>query len=413
MSWGPRAGSRLPRARTRWRCKRLIGILQQREHFHHQQVVRLAQLRHGEPGLALVVRAELFQQVVDLVLERDLGEDADRLGGFEPVLQRDQIQRRGRGGRRHGGNGRWGNGGSRRCGRLRRWRSGAGVFASRGRILPGVVSPESRLGVLVQVLRRVQVAAPPVRRSWRSAAVKRPARCRCGLRFRGRLRCGGLGRRNRRIRSGSCAACGQQQQQYDSVGDVHRWTPHQYPRTQLAGHRSMRPASSCRTVSRHERELQRTEKGAATKSLLSGCRAYGRGSRRPTAFVIRRVAVVRVARITTLRPVAHALVALEFDVDHVAAGWGQAWMVEFVSVTAPVGTEVVPVPPARASPLKVPPVTVMSAPARMVPWKFEAVSVASWATHQYTFGHSVPAASPAMTTEKPVPVRAPVPPVPT
>jgi len=42
----------------------------------------------------------------------------------------------------------------------------------------------------------------------------------------------------------------------------------------------------------------------------------------------------------------------------------------------------------------------------MVPWKFEAVSVASWATHQYTFGHSVPAASPAMTTEKPVPVRA-------
>ena len=48
----------------------------------------------------------------------------------------------------------------------------------------------------------------------------------------------------------------------------------------------------------------------------------------------------------------------------------------------------------------------------MVPWKFELVSVAAWATHQYTFGHAVPAASPAMTTEKLVPVRAPVPPVP-
>src|SRR5688572_20169120 len=55
------------------------------------------------------------------------------------------------------------------------------------------------------------------------------------------------------------------------------------------------------------------------------------------------------------------------------------------------------------------PVTVMAAPARMVPWKRDVVMVAASATHQYTSHDCAP---PAITTEKLVPVSAPVPPVP-
>ena len=44
----------------------------------------------------------------------------------------------------------------------------------------------------------------------------------------------------------------------------------------------------------------------------------------------------------------------------------------------------------------------------MVPWKFESVSVAAWATHQYTLQGEPP----SMPTDKLVPVRAPVPPEP-
>jgi hypothetical protein len=51
----------------------------------------------------------------------------------------------------------------------------------------------------------------------------------------------------------------------------------------------------------------------------------------------------------------------------------------------------------------------MAAPARIVPTKFEFVIVAAWATHHVTL-HGCP--PPAMTTEKAVPVRAPVPRVP-
>jgi hypothetical protein len=80
-----------------------------------------------------------------------------------------------------------------------------------------------------------------------------------------------------------------------------------------------------------------------------------------------------------------------------------------VNVTAPAGDKVVPDPPAKARPMNVPRVTVMSAPARIVPTKFESVIVAAWATHQYTL-HGTP--PPAMTTEKLVPVSAPVPPAP-
>ena len=51
----------------------------------------------------------------------------------------------------------------------------------------------------------------------------------------------------------------------------------------------------------------------------------------------------------------------------------------------------------------------MAAPERMVPWKPEVVSVVAASTHQYTL-HAWP---PAMTTCKPVPVRAPDASVPT
>src|SRR5205823_12453576 len=81
----------------------------------------------------------------------------------------------------------------------------------------------------------------------------------------------------------------------------------------------------------------------------------------------------------------------------------QPFSVPPVSVTAAL---------ASARPLKapaVPTVAVMAAPARMVPLKFEVVIVTACATHQVTLQGLPP---PAMTTEKPVPVRAPVPLVP-
>src|SRR5205823_942356 len=59
----------------------------------------------------------------------------------------------------------------------------------------------------------------------------------------------------------------------------------------------------------------------------------------------------------------------------------------------------------KASPLKVPRVRVMAAPARMFPTKFESVIVTAWATHQVTLQGCAP---PAMTTTKLVPVSAPV-----
>ncbi|MBK6613724.1 MAG: hypothetical protein IPG27_06395 [Ottowia sp.] len=56
------------------------------------------------------------------------------------------------------------------------------------------------------------------------------------------------------------------------------------------------------------------------------------------------------------------------------------------------------------------PVMVMAAPARRVPWKADVVIVTASATHQYTLHGSPPL---VMTTERLVPVKAPVPPVPT
>ena len=60
---------------------------------------------------------------------------------------------------------------------------------------------------------------------------------------------------------------------------------------------------------------------------------------------------------------------------------------------------------AKALPLWVPRVSVMAAPARIVPARFESVIVAASAVHHVTL-HGCP--PPAITTEKLVPVRAPV-----
>src|SRR3954463_2754806 len=63
------------------------------------------------------------------------------------------------------------------------------------------------------------------------------------------------------------------------------------------------------------------------------------------------------------------------------------------------------------SPFNVPRVTVMAAPARTVPTNFESVMVTACATCQYTWLHAS-ALPPCATTEKLVPVNAPVPSVP-
>src|SRR3954466_15863054 len=60
---------------------------------------------------------------------------------------------------------------------------------------------------------------------------------------------------------------------------------------------------------------------------------------------------------------------------------------------------------AKALPLWVPRVSVMAAPARIVPARFESVIVAASAVHHVTLQACPP---PAMTTEKLVPVSAPV-----
>ena len=50
----------------------------------------------GEMGHGLVTRlvefTELLQQIVDLVLERELGEDTDRLGLAQALLERAEIE---------------------------------------------------------------------------------------------------------------------------------------------------------------------------------------------------------------------------------------------------------------------------------------------------------------------------------
>src|SRR5258708_29622822 len=91
-----------------------IAVLQHREHFHQQQFVGAAQVGERRLQLPLVVGAELREQVVDLVLQRQLGHEPDRLRRLQLLLEHLEIERRGtcrlRGGRLDGARrrgGRW------------------------------------------------------------------------------------------------------------------------------------------------------------------------------------------------------------------------------------------------------------------------------------------------------------------
>src|SRR5882762_5218336 len=89
------APQRLPRGRDSC-CQGRVAVLQQAEHFEQQEVIPLPQLRQGSRALPFVERPELIEQVVDLILQRELGKQADGSCLLEALLQRAQIERRGR-----------------------------------------------------------------------------------------------------------------------------------------------------------------------------------------------------------------------------------------------------------------------------------------------------------------------------
>src|SRR5215470_1682473 len=64
-----------------------ISILQQTDYFHQQQLVLLAQLAESTPRLALMKRLELRQQPIYLILQRQLGEHADRARVAQALLE--------------------------------------------------------------------------------------------------------------------------------------------------------------------------------------------------------------------------------------------------------------------------------------------------------------------------------------
>ncbi len=68
-----------------------VTVLQDRQHLGEQQIVLFPKLGDGDSG-ALMERPEPSHQVIDLILERELGEDPDGLAVSEPLLQSGQIQ---------------------------------------------------------------------------------------------------------------------------------------------------------------------------------------------------------------------------------------------------------------------------------------------------------------------------------
>src|SRR5690242_15737547 len=82
---------RLARGRDGARQARIV-VLQQRHYFHEQLLVRAPQAREREPSLAGVEGAKLREQIVHLVLERQLGENADRVRIAQPLLERGEVE---------------------------------------------------------------------------------------------------------------------------------------------------------------------------------------------------------------------------------------------------------------------------------------------------------------------------------
>src|SRR5256885_5322492 len=115
----------LARGRYRGRQGGVI-ILKEGQDFHQQQLDFLAQLGERPPGAAVVKGFELPQQVIDLILQRELGEHADGVSISQPLLEGGQVQRGGC----PGGGGR-ARRSCRRCRRGYRFR-GRGFFGGGG-----------------------------------------------------------------------------------------------------------------------------------------------------------------------------------------------------------------------------------------------------------------------------------------
>src|SRR6185312_3564226 len=72
--------------------QRRVGILQQGKDLHHQAIVGLSKLRQRRLELSPVELAELVQQVVDLVLEREFGHDTHRARFAQACLERLEVE---------------------------------------------------------------------------------------------------------------------------------------------------------------------------------------------------------------------------------------------------------------------------------------------------------------------------------
>src|SRR5689334_13826222 len=67
--------------------ERGVVVLEQREHLHQQQLEGGAKLRQRGRPHPLVVFLEAPDEVVDLVLERELGQDADGVRVLQALLE--------------------------------------------------------------------------------------------------------------------------------------------------------------------------------------------------------------------------------------------------------------------------------------------------------------------------------------
>src|SRR5215831_1440476 len=75
--------------------ERRIFVLQERDHLENEKIKVLAKFCERRPATPRVECAESLQQVVDLVLERQLGEHTDRMGVAESLLEGGQVDDRG------------------------------------------------------------------------------------------------------------------------------------------------------------------------------------------------------------------------------------------------------------------------------------------------------------------------------
>src|SRR5256885_14792043 len=83
-------------ARGRYRGRQGGVIILKRGHdFPQQQLKFLSQLGERHPGAAVVKGLELPQQVIALILQRELGEHADGVSISQPLLEGGQVQRGG------------------------------------------------------------------------------------------------------------------------------------------------------------------------------------------------------------------------------------------------------------------------------------------------------------------------------